>query len=120
MNDKDFKIEVTKGSGPGGQHKNKVESCVKVTYLPLNISETCQETRSKLKNLELAKERVIKRINRHYSELKNYKKNELRKEQIEQQRRRTYNFKTGIVVDHITGRKASLKNILDGNLDLLK
>lgn len=120
MHDKDFKIEVTRGHGNGGQHRNKVETCVKITYVPLGMSETCQDTRSKIKNLELAKSRLVKRIEIYEQNLINKKKNSFRKEQITQQRRRTYNFKTGIVTDHITNKKASLKDVLDGNLELLK
>lgn len=117
---KDFKIDVTRGSGPGGQHKNKVETCVKITYIPLNISETCQETRSKLRNYEIAKTRIFARIKAIKEEKKKAEINEQRKEQISSRRVRTYNFKTGIAHDHITGKKAPLNKVLDGNLDLLK
>jgi protein subunit release factor B len=45
MEKKDLKISYTRGSGPGGQHKNKVETCVTVTHLPTGLSERCQDTR---------------------------------------------------------------------------
>ena len=64
MIDGDFKITVTKGSGPGGQHKNKVETCVTVTHIPTGITERCQESSSQHQNIDLAKERVMKRVDR--------------------------------------------------------
>ena len=121
---RDFKVEVTKGSDPGGQHKNKVETCAKVTYLPLKISETCQETRSKIKNVELAYSRLQDRIKIHNKLKKDEAINSLRKSQIgtgeRTFRRRTYNFKTNIVTDHVTGKKANLQIVLNGELNLLK
>ena len=60
--DKDFKIKVTKGTGPGGQHKNKTESCVTITHIPTGLKEKCQETRSKIRNIEIAKQRLIQRL----------------------------------------------------------
>jgi len=34
-------------------------------------------------------------------------------------KKRTYNFKTGLVKDHVTGKKTSLRNIYKGKLNLL-
>ena len=42
FNKKDYKIEYTKGTGAGGQHKNKVETCVTITHLPTGMKERCQ------------------------------------------------------------------------------
>ena len=61
--DKDFKITVTRGSGNGGQHRNKVETCVIITHMPTGLKEKCEETRSKTKNSKIAYERLVKKIN---------------------------------------------------------
>lgn len=37
MNRSDVKVERIRGSGPGGQNKNKVASCVRLTHLPTGI-----------------------------------------------------------------------------------
>ena len=67
MKDSDLDIRITRGTGPGGQHKNKVETCVIITHIPTGLQEKCQDTRSKLKNLELAKERIEEKVkNKNY------------------------------------------------------
>lgn len=114
-----YRVEVTRGSGPGGQHKNKVETCVTVIYDLLGFKSTCQETRSKLKNFEIAFNRVKTMVKDHDSEKQNKAKNALRKAQLVR-RKRTYNYKTGIVTDHVTGKKAPLSKVLNGDIELLK
>ena len=42
---KDFKSDFKLGSGPGGQHKNRTQSCVVVTHIPTGLNERCQATR---------------------------------------------------------------------------
>lgn len=34
---KDFQVIYSKGSGPGGQHRNKVETCVTIIHLPSGL-----------------------------------------------------------------------------------
>ncbi len=117
----DYKIEITKGSGPGGQHRNKVETCVKIIHIPSGITETCQETRSKTRNFNIAKKRIEDKIRDIETNKKNEQQNEFRKKQIKNtKRRRTYDFKSKIVYDHLTGKQAPLNKIMDGNLDLLR
>lgn len=116
-----FKITYKRGHGPGGQHKNKVESCVVVTDTETGMSETCQETRSQARNLSLAVERLVKRIAQHEHWLAERKKNEERKRLISGGNVvRTYNFPRNEVKDHRTGIKANLKKVLNGALNLLK
>lgn len=120
-NDKDFKIIVTKGSGPGGQHRNKVESCVTVIHIPTGMQEKCEDGRSKLKNKELAMERLKARLKEKEEKEKHDKFNNERNKIVEEAGRiRTYNEHRNEVVDHRTGKKASYKEVLNGNLDLLK
>jgi protein subunit release factor B len=63
---KDFCIERMRGSGPGGQHRNKTESCVRITHIESGMSEYCCETRSQHKNLNTAFRRLAKRLVGHY------------------------------------------------------
>jgi protein subunit release factor B len=45
-------------SGPGGQHRNKTESGVRLTHRPTEISVTATERRSQLQNRGVALERL--------------------------------------------------------------
>jgi peptide chain release factor 1 len=116
--DDDFKIIITKGSGAGGQHRNKVESCVIVTHIATGITEKCEETRSQPKNKKLALERVKERVLKYFEDIKHEELNEERKKSFNE-RIRTYNYKTGLVTDHRSGKKAPLNKVMNGNLDLL-
>lgn len=45
-------------SGPGGQHRNKTETGVRLTHLPTNLTVTATERRSQLQNRGVALERL--------------------------------------------------------------
>ena len=55
---RDCDVETYRGSGPGGQHRNKTESAVRVTHRPSGIVRVGTEHRSQSRNRELALERV--------------------------------------------------------------
>ena len=51
-------VETYRASGPGGQHRNKTESAVRMTHRPTGITRVATEHRSQLRNRELALERI--------------------------------------------------------------
>jgi protein subunit release factor B len=57
-------VEITafKSSGPGGQHKNKTESAIRIKHVPTGIIVVAGESRSQLKNRELAWQRLIEKL----------------------------------------------------------
>ena len=115
-----FKITYKRGHGPGGQHKNKVESCVVVVDPVTGFKETCQDTRSQAKNRCLAVERLERRIRDAEESAALQKRNLLRIKLLDSGfRLRTYNFLRGEVKDHRTGKKAPLDKVLNGRPDLL-
>jgi len=119
MNDKDLHIIYTKGSGPGGQHKNKVETCVVVTHLPTGLKERCQDTRSKVQNLNRAKERLSEKIVKFERDKLQVQKNERRLELIKNsQVVRTYSYIRNEVYDHRTKTRHELKKFMRGEVDL--
>ena len=119
MNDKDLHIVYTKGSGPGGQNKNKVETCVVVTHMPTGLQVRCQDTRSKAQNLKLAKERLSEKIVIFENDRLQEKKRERRNELIKNSKViRTYNFNRNEVYDHRTKTRQDLKKFLNGEIDL--
>lgn len=119
--EKEFKIRYTRGTGPGGQRKNKVETCVIIKHLPTGMQEKCEDTRSKERNKNLAMERLVKRIEEQKLQKQAKETNDTRKKLIQDVKTtRTYNYSRNQVIDHRTGKKANLKKVMNGNLDLLK
>lgn len=43
FNKSDCKVETMRGTGPGGQHRNKTDSAVRITHLPTGVSAYCDE-----------------------------------------------------------------------------
>ncbi len=58
MNDKDIRIDFFRASGPGGQHRNKSETGVRLTHLPTGLVVTATESRSRHLNLRQAMARL--------------------------------------------------------------
>jgi len=57
-----LRIEYFKSSGPGGQHKNKRFTAVKVTHIPTGIFSVAAEQRSQAQNKKTALERLKRKI----------------------------------------------------------
>ena len=58
MRDQDIRIDFFRASGPGGQHRNKSETGVRITHLPTGIVVTATESRSRYLNLRQALARL--------------------------------------------------------------
>jgi len=59
---RDCLVRRSRGSGPGGQHRNVTESRVDLLHLPSGLRVVSDETRSQHQNLELALERLRQRL----------------------------------------------------------
>ena len=58
----EVEISTFRGSGPGGQHRNKTETAVRLRHRPTGITVVASEHRSQWRNREAAWERLIERL----------------------------------------------------------
>ena len=118
----DLKIDVFRASGAGGQHINKTESAVRITYLPTGLVVECQDERSQHKNKEKALKVLRSKL---FEEQQRAQENEIaavRRSQVgtgdRSERIRTYNYPEGRVSDHRIGLTIyRLEQFLNGNMD---
>ena len=114
-------VEFMRGTGPGGQNRNKVESACRITDEASGISAyaDCRTReasyRSALAELEKrirdAKAAVVARDRKARRDVAIHDYTVVR----------TYNFSRGLVKDHRSGKEASVKDVLGkGKLELLR
>jgi ribosome-associated protein len=60
----EVRVDVHRASGPGGQHVNRTESAVRLLHRPSGVTVTAADTRSQLRNREIAFARLIERLKR--------------------------------------------------------
>lgn len=59
---KDFNIDWFSGTGPGGQNRNKVQACVRITHIPSGLKVVGQTERTRASNFRKAFNRLGKMI----------------------------------------------------------
>ncbi|WP_374348514.1 peptide chain release factor H [Chitinimonas sp.] len=60
--DGDIRYDVTRSSGPGGQHVNKVETAVRATHIATGISVKVQSERSQHANKRIAERLILHKL----------------------------------------------------------
>jgi len=112
-----------RGTGKGGQHKNVTDSCVVMTHISTGIKVRV-DSRNQHANKKNAMKELTDRVNHLYKTGHMMTEYDARKEQKSDasrgDKRRTYKVNDSMVIDHITGKKARLKDILRGKIVLLK
>jgi peptide chain release factor 1 len=116
-----IEIRWTKGQGPGGQHKNKVETCCVATHKPSGIQVTV-DGRSRRQNEKQARKLLKRRVEEERLNQLAARRKAARDEKIRNTERvRTYDYSRGVVTDHRTGKKASIKDVMvKGQLERLR
>src|SRR5256885_5262128 len=57
-------VQAHRASGPGGQHRNKAETAVRLVHLPSGVTVEGKDERSRTQNLRIALERLRERLER--------------------------------------------------------
>ena len=58
----EVRLDTYRSQGAGGQHVNRTESAVRLTHLPSGAVVTASDTRSQIRNREIAFERLINKL----------------------------------------------------------
>jgi peptide chain release factor 1 len=111
-------ISTTKGSGPGGQHRNKTESCVVVTHRPTGITVRI-DGRSQHQNKQAAMKLLAARVQEHNLNAAVAQQDQQRRAQVGSGMRgdkvRTYRTQDDQVNDHRTGQRWRLRDWVKGD-----
>lgn len=121
---KDYKWDVMRAQGNGGQCVNTTDSAVRLTHFPSGIVIYMQEEKSQIQNKEKAMRILRSRLYEMELERKQNEEADLRRSQIgtgdRSEKIRTYNFPQNRVTDHrIKLTLYRIDNIIDGDLDEL-
>lgn len=118
----DIETYTTRDSGPGGQHRNKTDSCVVMRHIPTGI-EAKSATKSQHRNRTMARQMLEARVAAFYAEQARVTESDHRRRMVGSGMRgdkvRTYRVRDDVVTDHRSGRKARLADVKAGRLGLL-
>jgi peptide chain release factor 1 len=117
----DVDIATARGTGPGGQNRNKTESCVIVTHKATGLQVRIDNERSQHQNKALAMKVMAARLYDAERERQRVAKETERKQQVGTGQRgdkvRTYRTQDDQVTDHRTGVKSRLARWYNGDWD---
>lgn len=119
LDPRDLEIFTCRGSGNGGQYRNKTESAVQVKHIPTGLMVRCESERSQQQN----KQTAIATLRARIWEMERSKRARERESSRQIQmgtgmrgdKRRTIRCQDGIVKDHITGKEWRLKEYMRGD-----
>lgn len=119
LREADIDVFTTKDTGPGGQHRNKTESCVVMRHRPTGI-EAKAASKSQHANRRAARETLEARVATHFAAVAKANADRHRSAMVGTGQRgdkvRTYRQADDRVTDHRTGLKARLSAIMRGDL----
>jgi len=120
---RDLEESFTRGSGAGGQHRNKTDTCVLLTHKPSGITVRVDGGRSQHINRQTALGVLRARLKAAGDERLTRDRNAKRKDQVGRGARgdkvRTIAIQRDTVHDHNTDKTMKAKQYLRGHLNLL-
>lgn len=123
LDEREVSIQTTKGSGPGGQHRNKVESCVVATHRETGVRVRV-DMRSQHQSKSTALEILAARLAERSEAARAAERAGTRKQQCGTGMRgdkvRTYRTQDDRVTDHRSGRSWSLKAWVRGDWEVCR
>jgi len=121
LRDADIHTRITRGQGPGGQNRNKRETCVVLLHRPTGIEVKAEVERTQEANRRVAMATLRERVHEHYAGAVHQATNLYRRAQTGTGERadKVRTYRADGVTDHRTGRKASLQQVQAGRLELL-
>ncbi|MDY2956129.1 MAG: peptide chain release factor 1 [Lachnospiraceae bacterium] len=122
LNEKDYRIDVMRASGNGGQCVNTTDSAVRLTHYPTGIVIYSQTEKSQIQNKAKAFALLYAKLNALAIAEAHEKEASERKSQVgtgdRSEKIRTYNFPQGRVTDHrIKMTLYKIDQVMDGDLD---
>ncbi|HJZ87426.1 MAG TPA: peptide chain release factor-like protein [Polyangia bacterium] len=115
----DLDWSTCRGTGSGGQKRNKTESTVLLTHLPTGLQVRCESSRSQLHNRGVALALLRARLWAAEQARRQAARAAARRGQVGSgmrgDKRRTVRCQDGVVTDHLTGRRWDLKSYLRGD-----
>jgi len=124
LNPKDLIEQFTRGSGPGGQHRNKTSSAVHLKHVPTGLKIFVDDGRSQKSAREAARELLKLKLQQQEDRSRNQARSNARKQQIGSGMRgdkiRTIQTQNNTVVDHRTGKRTSYKKYVRGKFAELR
>lgn len=119
--DRELSWSVCRGTGAGGQKRNKTETTVVLKHLPTGLQIRCEDTRSQQKNRALALQLLRAKLWERQQDKAAQDRALDRKQQCGQgqrgDKRRTIRMQDGVVTDHVLGKRWNLKQYLRGEWD---
>lgn len=123
LNKKDVEEKFMRGSGKGGQHRNKTDTACQIKHIPTGIIVRSENERSQAANRENAWKELERRLQQQLNDdvLREGSKTRLSQAGSGQRgdKRRTYRDQDDSVVDNVTGKRATLSRIIKGEIELL-
>lgn len=121
LEDRDLEFKTCRGSGAGGQHRNKTDTAVQLTHLPTGLQVRVEAGRSQHQNKQTAKMLLAARLQEAEDARSTDERNAKRRDQVGSgmrgDKRRTIAVQRDQVVDHVTNKSISVKAFLRGQLD---